>query len=294
MTTHLFRQLLLIVISWSFCGSTCTPSPLSCTSANFPKPDHIVIVILENKNFDQVYDTSAAPFIQSLIRDTIHTAVFTDSRAMGHPSQPNYFWLFSGDDQGITTNDRPAAYFNTPNLAAGLLHEGHTFLTYSEGLPYAGYDGDQFGQYVRKHNPVACWAGKDQYQVDATLSVPFTDFPVDFAQLPTISYVVPDLINGMHDGSVTQGDAWLKTHMETFIQYAKTHSALFVLTFDETGYEVTDNRILTLLIGRDVQGGHYDTPVSHINWLRTWEAMYDLPEAGMADILPVIDWWKTE
>lgn len=274
-------------------GADCNWENTDPATPVLPRPDHIVIVILENKNFDQVFDTSAAPYLQSLINGD-HTAVFTDSRAMGHPSQPNYFWMFSGEDQGVTTNDRPAVKFNTPNLAASLEAAGYSFKTYSEGLPYAGYDGDQYDLYVRKHNPMMNWVGIYNYQIDAALSQPFTSFPENYKQLPTLCYVVPDLINGMHDGTIAQGDDWLELHMSDYIDYAINNNALFVLTFDETGYDVTDNRILTMVIGRDVVPGLYHTSVSHINWLRTWEDMYGLQHAGLSGYLePVTNCWKT-
>lgn len=290
---HALRFLSISVLVGLSFGSTCNFVNPDEALVVLPRPDHIVIVIMENKNYDQIFDTSAAPFIQSLMYDE-HTAVFTNSRAMGHPSQPNYFWMFSGDDQDITTNDRPPGRFNTPNLAASLQDAGYTFKTYAEGLPYAGFDGDISGQYVRRHNPVTNWAGVHDHQVDATLSVPFTSFPDNFNNLPTISYVIPDMINGMHDGTVTQGDAWLELHLSDYINYTLNHNALFVLTFDETGYDVTDNRIFTMVIGRDVVPGMYDTPISHINWLRTWEDMYRLKHAGLAGYLePVTNCWKT-
>lgn len=288
---HIYSALILLAVC---SGAQCAWEAEPEDTLQLPRPEHIVIAIFENKNFDQVYDTSAAPYIQSLLQDP-HTAVFTRSLAMGHPSQPNYFWMFSGDDQQMTTNDRPPYKFNTPNLADALLDAGYDFVTYSEGLPYTGYDGDQHGYYVRKHNPVANWMGVEEHQVPIETNKPFTAFPVDPDDLPTVSYVVPDLINGMHDGSIEQGDAWLELHLSEYIEYAKTHNALFILTFDETGYDVTDNRILTFVVGRDVVPGTFDTPVSHVNWLRTIEDMYDLPHSGMAAYLePVSGCWRTE
>src|SRR5215470_2588223 len=52
-----------------------------------PRPDHVVVVVLENHSYSEVLDGSQAPFIASLATDG---AVFTQSFAVTHPSEPNY------------------------------------------------------------------------------------------------------------------------------------------------------------------------------------------------------------
>lgn len=258
-----------------------------------PKPEHVVVVMFENKDFAQVYDTSIAPYLQTLINDPM-TAVFTNSLAMGHPSQPNYFWWFSGDDQGITTNDRPPHKFNTPNLASELIKAGYSFCSYSEDLPFPGFDGDtsESGLYVRRHNPVTNWTGLGLNQVSPDLNQPFSAFPPNYDLLPTFSFIVPNMINGMHDGTITQGDIWLQDNLADYVEYCRNNPSILIVTFDETTYNVTDNRILTLCFGSLVNGGHYDTPVSHVNFLHTFEEMYELPHAGLSGYLePVTDCW---
>ncbi|HNE45197.1 MAG TPA: alkaline phosphatase family protein [Chitinophagales bacterium] len=276
-------------------GAGCTMDS-DTTTQNIPQPEHVVIVMFENKDFAQVYDTSIAPFLQTLIYDP-HTAVFTNSLAMGHPSQPNYIWWFSGDDQGVTTNDRPATKFNTPNLAAELIQNGFSFVTYSENLPFVGFDGDssENGLYVRRHNPVSNWIGLDVNQVSPDVSQPFSAFPANFDHLPTVSFVVPNMINGMHNGTITEGDTWLQNSLSEYIEYCRNNPSLLVVTFDETTYNVTDNRILTLCFGSLVNGGEYDAAVSHVNFLRTFEDMFSLPHAGLSGYLePISNCWVQE
>ena len=74
--------------------------------AQLPQPDHIVIVIEENHGYNDIIGSSQAPYINSLVDDTL-SALFTDSHGVTHPSQPNYLWLFSGDNQGITDDNLP-------------------------------------------------------------------------------------------------------------------------------------------------------------------------------------------
>jgi hypothetical protein len=87
--------------------------------SQLPVPNHVVFVILENHSHHQILGNSAAPYLNGLVRDSA-TALFTQSYAQTHPSQPNYLMLFSGSDQGITNNDVPKTLpFTSPNLGAG-------------------------------------------------------------------------------------------------------------------------------------------------------------------------------
>ena len=66
-----------------------------------PAPDHIVICIFENKDFNEIVNSPSAPFINSILQDS-SSALFTQSFAIQHPSFPNYLDLFSGSDQGVS------------------------------------------------------------------------------------------------------------------------------------------------------------------------------------------------
>ena len=104
--------------------------------------------------------------------------------------------------------------FTTPNLGAELLAAGQSFAGYSEGLPFVGYTGNNAGGasgYYRKHNPWVNWQqiGGGPYppnNLPPTTNQPFSAFPTDYTQLPSISFVVPTQLNDMHDGTVSQGD----------------------------------------------------------------------------------------
>ena len=75
----------------------------ACAASNdLPLIDHIVVVVMENHSFDQIVDPLRAPFLHRLAMDG---ALFVNSFAVTHPSQPNYFALFSGSTQGITDDE---------------------------------------------------------------------------------------------------------------------------------------------------------------------------------------------
>ena len=82
-----------------------------------PKPDKVVVVMMENKDFNQIVGSSYAPFINdSLIKGGL---LYTNSHAIEHPSQPNYLDFFSGSNQGVNSNNGTLGNaYNFPAKAA--------------------------------------------------------------------------------------------------------------------------------------------------------------------------------
>jgi len=249
----------------------------SYAGTTVPTPDHVVVVIMENHSYSEIIGSSAAPHINALATDSF-SASFTQSYAIEHPSQPNYLDFYSGCNQGVTDDNVPANNpFTTANLGRQLIDAGKTFVTYSENLPSVGYNGASSGNYARKHNPAANWMGTGTNQIATTTNQPFTAFPSssNYASLPTVCYVVPNQINDMHSGTITAGDTWVYTYLNNYIQWAKTHNSLLILTFDEDDATL-GNRIATIFCGEMVKAGQYTEHINHYSVLRTIEAMYSL------------------
>ena len=277
-------------------------APVSAQLPSTP-PSHIVILIEENHSYSSIYGSSSAPNINALAA-LPNAAVFSNCHAITHPSQPNYLQLYSGSNQGLTTDNPPASGtypYTTANMGAELIGAGKTFVTYSESMPSVGFDGVSSGYYVRKHNPCADWVstgtiGTNQY--GPSVNQPLTSFPVstNYASLPTVSYVVPNDLDDMHDGvdptTITNGDTWMFTHLDTLRQWAMTNNTLYILTFDESYDTDPNNQILTIFFGPMVKGGMYNENVNLYNLLRTIEDLYGLGHAGSAaTATPITDCW---
>lgn len=309
--------------------------------AALPHPDHVVIVIMENKSFGQIIGNPAAPYLNALAAEGANivnaagdpNALTSGSHALRHPSQPNYLELFSGNHQGVVADGRPGTSseplspplpFNTPNLAASLIAAGFSFATYSEGLQSVGFNGDSSSdvpgqnQYERKHNPAANWQAADapaNNHLPPEINRPFSAFPQDangYAALPAVAFVVPSEQHNMHDGSVAQGDAWLKANIfDGYYQWAKTHNSLLIVTFDEDATNTPTNQITTIFAGALVKPGNYPetninppdvrppdggiitptgTAMNHYNLLRTIEEIFGLASlGGSANTPPIAD-----
>ncbi|MFC4908209.1 alkaline phosphatase family protein [Actinomadura gamaensis] len=257
-------------------------------AATVPTPDHTLVVVFENHSYSQVVGSSSAPYITSLANAG---ANLTQSYALTHPSQPNYFDLFSGSPQGVTddTCPPPGSPYSTANLAAEVRAVGKSWGSYNEGLPSQGSTtcSNSAGKYARKHNPWFSFSN-----VPASTGYTFAQFPTDYTTLPTVSFVVPNLCDDMHDCSVSTGDTWLKNKLGGYAQWATAHNSVLVVTFDEDNGS-SGNRIPTIFYGAHVKQGAYSTRYNHFNVLRTIEDMYGTTHAGAAaTATPITEIWQ--
>jgi hypothetical protein len=264
-------------------GATMAGS-VALSAASVPQPDHIVLVMFENKKYSQINNVSTAAYFNSL---AAQGAKFSKSFAITHPSQPNYIALFSGSTQGVTNDDCPKNFTGKENLGHQLAAAGFTFKGYSESMPSAGYTGCISGNYQRKHNS---WVDFDN--VPASSNLTYASFPTDYSTLPTVSFVTPNMCNDMHDCAIGTGNTWLKAHLDGYAQWAKTHNSLLIVTFDEDS-STSVNQIFTAFVGQHVKVGSYPEQINHYSILRTIESAYGLPGiGGAASASPVTDTWQ--
>lgn len=279
---------------------TAMGSCASMVGATVATPDHIVVVIEENHDYSQIIGNANAPYINQLAGGGLS---FLNSHPIVQNSLVNYLDLFSGSNQGVT--DDTDSRFPAPNLGSELQSISRSFAGYAESLPADGFTGASAPDYVRIHNP---WTYFDNLFVNgsnAGINKTFnaTNFPTaagtNYSFLPTVSFVVPNLLDDMHgeDGSsltddqlVARGDAWLRSNMDSYAQWARTHHSLLLITWDEGNYTATTNHIPTIVTGDPtlVHAGLSEQSIDHFSVLRTIEEMYGLPLLGgsaMADPL---------
>jgi len=299
-------------------------TPILIWPAGLPVYDHIIIVVEENKNYEEIIGNSNAPYINNVLKKD--GANFTQAYGEEHHSQGNYFWLFSGCNQTVGFTDQvpseennPDYSFKTPNIGEQLINKGLSFKGYAESLPEIGFTGNKAsaGLYARKHVPWISFTNVPNGRTIAkSCNLRFADFPSDpsqFDTLPTIAFIIPNLDNDMHNGPITEsisaGDRWLQKNIDPYYQWAKGHNSLLILTFDENNDKrnylgltnplvrpqscVGDgrdhefcvdlqNRIVTIFAGAHIKPGDYPEGkgITHVNILRTLEAMYGLSKAG--------------
>jgi phosphatidylinositol-3-phosphatase len=272
------------------------------------KPAHVIIVMEENYAYEEIIGSTLAPTFTWLSK-TQYTANFTQDYAITHPSEPNYLELFSGSDQGDCCNDIDGPIgspLNDCNLGSSLIQDGYTFIGYSEDQPSVGWISSDEGNYYTKHCPWINWIGYNTNPdtIPEASDVPYSDangytgsdiFPDsnNYASLPTVTWVIPNSVDDMHDGSegtaIPNGDNWFHTNMMPLVRWASNpaNNAVVITTWDEDddGANGTqyNNNIPLLVSSGLVNGGNYTTTLNHYDLLKTIEDMYGLSECGSSD-----------
>jgi hypothetical protein len=259
---------------------------VSLAADALPTPAHVVIVVEENRSQAEIIGNKSAPFINAL---AANGAMMAQSFAETHPSEPNYLALFAGNTFGLNKDTCPVNGGTIPNLGSELLAAGYSFIGFAEDLPAVGSTVCTAGKYARKHAP---WVNFSN--VPPTKSMPFSAFPApgNYVSLPTVSFVIPNNDNNMHDGSIAAGDAWLNRQLSDYVNWAIANDSLLIVTWDEDD-NTNHNQIPTVFYGAHVQPGTYNQQISHYNVLSTLEQMYGLPKTGNAANAPAIaDIWS--
>jgi hypothetical protein len=234
--------------------------------------NHVVIVVLENTDYDSVVGSPNAPYINSLVPQG---GLAANYYANTHPSIGNYFVMTTGEV--VSNDDGFSGTVSIDNVARELDAASKTWKAYAENLPSAGYlGGDIPPFYLRRHVPFTFFSDVQQSDTEAMKIVPYPQLATDLAdgQLPAYSFIVP---NAAHDGHscsdglqdcdisvrIKNADTWLSTNLPSIMSDPQfQQSGLLVLTFDEASDEDNRNgggKIVTLILGTKVKPGYTGT-----------------------------------
>src|SRR5579871_2904976 len=253
-----------------------TPQPTAVVKSA-PSIDHVFIIVMENKMYDDIVGNANNPYINSLI----HQYAFADNYSgVTHPSLPNYLAIIGGDTYNITS-DCITCYVNAPNLV-DQLEQGHkTWKAYMQSIPNTCFVGDKY-PYAQKHDPFIYFDDIRKNPDRCSHIVPFTDLQGDMQSTttaPNFIWVGLNLCNDTHDCPAQTGDKWLSTEIPLLLAspvFTKQNSLLF-LTWDE-GEGSGSNHIPTIVIGNSVKKGYVShIAYTHYSLLHTIESFWGLP-----------------
>jgi hypothetical protein len=274
------------------CGAAKPGAPLAVgTPAALvaPRTSHIVELVMENAERDEVVGNAAAPYVNALIR---RYALAVHSFAVTHPSLPNYVALLSGSTHGISS-DCTGCRVHAANLVDQLEARGISWRAYLEDVPAPCFTGAGAGGYAKKHNPFIYFADISSVRARCDKLVGFGALAHDLraGTMPTFAWVTPNLCDDGHDCSLARADAFLARTVPLLLRELGPHGFL-VLTWDEgtseracCGGSAAGGEITTVLAGPDVRrGARLQTPVDHFGVLGTIEEALGLRAlAGAAD-----------
>ena len=270
-----FCAALLATFGCGGAARTGSPAPPQAGSPAPPAQQlqfgHVVLVVEENHSYSEVIGNTAMPYLNSLASNY---GLATQYYANAHPSIGNYFMLTTG--QPITQNDAYTGSVSADNVVRELNASGKTWKAYAESLPEAGYTGGDVYPYVRHHNPFVYLSDVVQQPAQLTNVVPFSTFNSDVAgaQLPNFSFIVPNILDDAHTGSLEEADTWLQTNISPILNSAVfQQDGLLIITFDES--ETSDmshgggHVVTVLVISKSKKKFQSGTVYQHQSTLRT-------------------------
>ena len=262
------------------------------TVTTAPTYTHVIWVMMENHSYNTIIGSSQAPYINSLAAEC---GLATNYHNISHPSLPNYMAATAGLSYSqiarFVSDCNPTGSCTTK--APSIFSQGETWKSYEESMPSNCFKTNS-GEYAVRHNPPPYFT---TLKGCATNDVPYTQLATDLASntLPTFSFITPNLIDDMHDGTVAQGDTWLSANLPAIFSsaaYQSGSTAVFV-TWDEgeggTSNTCATNKtdvgchVATLVISPSTKAGTKSaTLFNHWGLLGTAEQLLGLPKLGKA------------
>jgi phosphatidylinositol-3-phosphatase len=278
-----FSMIALLLLA--ACGSGGVQNNPSAES-RVPKFDHIVMIMLENEDFDKVIGNSDMPNFNKLANENV---LLTKYDAVTHPSLPNYIALIGGDTFGIK-DDCTDCFINAPSLPDLIEASGRTWKTYQEDIPSPCFVGDA-GDYVQKHDPFIYF---DPIRLDKARCensvVSFDALKSDIAAdaLPNFIFITPNMCHNSHDCSLGVADDWLEEQLNTLIPALEKDGSnyLVVVMFEEGANDSffgdrAGGRVPVILLSPQAKNNFQDdTPYSHYSLLKTISNAWGLSYLG--------------
>jgi len=274
-----------VVHEWDNCGQSSKMAITihvvgAASSSSVPRSNHVWIITEENHSYESVIGNSKMPYYNSLASKYALAAQYY---ANLHSSLTSLMWLLAG--QNVTTNNNTTSCFNVDNVVRHLLLHGMTWKSYQEDLPYAGFTGLSWENYLRRHNPLIDFT--DVCAPSEKLnSVPYAQLAKDMSNnsTPNYVYISPNVQHDAHNGTLAQADWWLAQQVPKILarpEFQSGGDGILFIVWDE-GTLYTDNRcsasvsgscggrVATLVIGPNVKRNFKSqTLYHHQNLLRT-------------------------
>src|SRR2546422_2175838 len=189
--------------------------------------DQLVVVLMENKNLDEVYGPAA---YMTQLADLYS---FSEGWAsITNPSQPNYIAILGGSTFGIT-DDGNHLNLNHPTMVDILENTSKTWKAFAEDAsgsgcslnPPRGEDHFPFLSYTTITNNSARCAN--------LLPGSYNEVITAFNVGTNFIWLTPNDCNNMHSCSVATGDAWIQSWVPNLLLAMAGKKAALIIMFDE-------------------------------------------------------------
>jgi phospholipase C len=297
-----YRTLIVALLALTF--AACGGGALSSTTrASGPNPcgtlalsathyTHVLWIWMENHSYGEIAGSSEAPYINSL---AAQCGLASNYHNISHPSLPNYIAATSGLPlaavEHFSSDCKPSRRCST--TASSIFAQVPSWRAYAESMPKS-CDRRNKREYAVRHNPPPYYTGLGEC---AARDVPYTQLALDLSHhtLPAFSFVTPNLIDDMHDGTIAQGDAWLQANLPAILGSSEYQSGALVVfvTWDEgeggihndcaTNSSDEGCHVVTLVISPSTAPGTNSALLlNHYSLLRDTETLLGVPLLGEA------------
>ncbi|KKQ74457.1 hypothetical protein A2634_05485 [Candidatus Amesbacteria bacterium RIFCSPHIGHO2_01_FULL_48_32] len=266
---------------------------------------HVFVIFEENRNWKEIYNNLEAPFINKTLlvegafAQNYHN-ISTDLGAL-HPSEPNYIMAVAGKiafaDHTFINNDLPSAANSTAS------HDHLTYLLDNNNLSWKSYQEDISGNdcpiqkienYSPKHNPFVFFqdvsgnppSNNNTYCQTHIRPLGELQSDLSIGNIADYTFISPNMLNNMHDGSINQADNWLAKIVQMITDSAiyKTDTAIFI-TWDEGSGDINENDPIGMIIlSPFVKPGYTNSTLyTHASLVKTIQEIFHLsPLLGLA------------
>jgi phosphatidylinositol-3-phosphatase len=266
--------------------------------ASAPRYKHVIWIWMENHSYGTIIGSSQARFIDAMAAEC---GLATNYHNISHPSLPNYVAATSGLGyralQKFTPDCNPVPKCSTP--ARSIFAQGESWRAYEESMPSNCYRKNS-GNYAVRHNPPPYYT---KLSGCAKNDVPYPRLAADLAQnrLPAFSFITPNLIDDMHNGTIADGNRWLARNLPPILQSREYRSGSMVvmITWDEGEGGSSDRcasnttdvgcHVAAIVISPSTRAGTRSAELfNHYSLLGTAEQLLHLPKLGQAAKFPTM------
>jgi hypothetical protein len=273
-------------------AASASTGPCGTRSLSQTSYTHVIWIWMENHSYETIIGSPEAPYINSLASGC---GLATNYHNVDHPSLPNYIGgtsgLAFGELKRFEPDCSPSRKCSTPGPS--IFSQVPSWKAYEESMP-KNCDRKNSGEYAVRHNPPPYYTTLKECEAN---DVPYTQLAGDLAggTLPAFSFITPNLISDMHDGTVAQGNEWLAANVPTILGSSEyqSGSTVLVITWDEgeggSTNECATNttdigcHVATIVLSPStVPGTQSSTLFNHYSLLGSTEQLLGVPPLGEA------------
>ncbi len=267
-------------------------SPVAGHSASYTNIQTVFLIVMENVTWPDLAGSTNAPYINNILlpQSSYASNMFIVPGTFG--SLPQYLWLESGTNWGVTSdsNDPAAHHFATTNhFVIQLQNAGISWKSYQENISGTTCPTASSGLYAAWHNPFIYFDDIYLSPTNCTNHIrPYTEFERDLTNntVARYNFITPNLCNDMHGSAscpagnrIRLGDNWLSMEIPKILNSAAyQNNGAIIIAWDE-GTANAAGPYGTIVLSSWAKGGGYaiSNRLDHTATFRTLQEIFEVP-----------------